>query len=113
MPERIIKQTNKQTFTDFFLHKNVQRQDCLPIYEQRSQFHLQDVSHHPNSPHVSAEADCFVVDHLWGTELWCPKQQFDLLVRIELTRQAKVNDLDVRAVLRSKQDVLWLKKVKT
>jgi hypothetical protein len=45
-------------------------------------------------PHVRAEADSIEVDHFGSDEFRSTKEDFQLLGRVEISREAKVNDFD-------------------
>jgi len=69
---------------------------------------VQNVSQHTDSPHVSVEANRFMVGDLWSSKLSSSCGNFDDLLWIELRRQTEVDQFHVSTLLLHAHYVLRL-----
>lgn len=69
----------------------------------------QDVGQDSDGPHVGVEANRFSLHDFRGSKLCCCCCYLDNLIRIQLSSEAKVDDLDVGGFLRLAHYIFGLK----
>ena len=54
-------------------------------------YYSQNVAYNTQTPHIRGEPNALIVYNLWGDELWCTEEHFDIFIGIKFPCHSEVD----------------------